>query len=75
MEIISSQKTDERFEDYVKKRSKRSWIFSKKEDGLKGPLTKFFSEANLEEIVKVTNLEVECILLGRENCLGLYGKI
>jgi aspartyl-tRNA synthetase len=27
-----------------------------KEDGLKGPLTKFFSESDLEEIVKRTNL-------------------
>jgi len=29
-----------------------------KEDGLKGPLNKFFTEADLEEIVKVTELEV-----------------
>ena len=27
-----------------------------KEDGLKGPLTKFFSESDLEEIVKRTGL-------------------
>jgi aspartyl-tRNA synthetase len=29
-----------------------------KEDGLKGPLNKFFSEEDLNEIVKTTQLEV-----------------
>jgi aspartyl-tRNA synthetase len=28
-----------------------------KEDGLKGPLNKFFSEADLDEIVKRTDLK------------------
>jgi aspartyl-tRNA synthetase len=28
------------------------------EDGLKGPLNKFFSEEDLAEIIKVTELEV-----------------
>lgn len=47
------------FEDYVRKfGAKGLGYFQMKEDGLKGPLTKFFSEADLEEIVKVTNLEV-----------------
>jgi len=47
------------FEDYVRKfGAKGLGYFQMKEDGLKGPLTKFFSEADLEEIVKVTELEV-----------------
>jgi aspartyl-tRNA synthetase len=29
-----------------------------KEDGLKGPLNKFFSEEDLQEIIKVTGLEL-----------------
>ena len=32
--------------------------FQMKEDGLKGPLTKFFSEDDLKEIIKVSNLKV-----------------
>ncbi|WP_122893253.1 aspartate--tRNA ligase [Arcobacter peruensis] len=47
------------FEDYVRKfGAKGLGYFQMKEDGLKGPLTKFFSEADLEEIVKTTELEV-----------------
>ncbi len=47
------------FEDYVRKfGAKGLGYFQMKEDGLKGPLTKFFSEADLEEIVRVTKLEV-----------------
>lgn len=47
------------FEDYVRKfGAKGLGYFQMKEDGLKGPLTKFFSEADLEEIVKVTELEI-----------------
>ena len=33
-------------------------IFQMKEDGLKGPLTKFFSESDLEDIIKVSELQV-----------------
>jgi len=47
------------FEDYVRKFGASGLgYFQMKEDGLKGPLTKFFSEADLEEIVKRTELEV-----------------
>jgi len=56
---IFSKRQMKSFEDYVRKfGAKGLGYFQMKEDGLKGPLTKFFSEANLEEIVKVTNLEV-----------------
>ncbi len=47
------------FEDYVRKfGAKGLGYFQMKEDGLKGPLTKFFSEDDLEAIVKTTELEV-----------------
>lgn len=56
---IFSKRQMKGFEDYVRKfGAKGLGYFQMKEDGLKGPLTKFFSEADLEEIVKVTNLEV-----------------
>ena len=47
------------FEKYVRQFGAQGLgYFQMKEDGLKGPLNKFFSEADLEEIVKVTELEV-----------------
>ena len=47
------------FESYVRKfGAKGLGYFQMKEDGLKGPLNKFFSEADLEEIVSRTGLEV-----------------
>ncbi|MEJ5168898.1 MAG: amino acid--tRNA ligase-related protein, partial [Arcobacteraceae bacterium] len=47
------------FEDYVRKFGASGLgYFQMKEDGLKGPLAKFFDEADLEEIVKRTELEV-----------------
>ena len=56
---IFSKRQMKGFEDYVRKfGAKGLGYFQMKEDGLKGPLTKFFSEADLEEIVKVTALEV-----------------
>jgi len=56
---IFSKRQMKGFEDYVTKfGAKGLGYFQMKEDGLKGPLTKFFSEADLEEIVKVTELEV-----------------
>ena len=56
---IFSKRQMKGFEDYVRKfGAKGLGYFQMKEDGLKGPLTKFFSEADLEEIVKVTELEV-----------------
>ena len=75
-EIISSQKRQMKgFEDYVRKFGQRSWIFQMKEDGLKGPLTKFFSEADLEEIVKVTNLEVGDVVFFGAGDKKLFGII
>ena len=56
---IFSKRQMKSFEDYVRKfGAKGLGYFQMKEDGLKGPLTKFFSEEDLEEIVKVTELEV-----------------
>lgn len=56
---IFSKRQMKGFEDYVRKfGAKGLGYFQMKEDGLKGPLTKFFSDADLEEIVKVTELEV-----------------
>ena len=47
------------FESYVRKfGAKGLGYFQMKEDGLNGPLNKFFSEADLEEIVSRTGLEV-----------------
>ncbi len=56
---IFSKRQMKSFEDYVRKfGAKGLGYFQMKEDGLKGPLTKFFSEEDLEKIVKTTNLEV-----------------
>ncbi|RXJ94147.1 aspartate--tRNA ligase [Malaciobacter molluscorum] len=56
---IFSKRQMKGFEDYVRKfGAKGLGYFQMKEDGLKGPLTKFFTEEDLEEIIKVTELEV-----------------
>ena len=56
---IFSKRQMKGFEDYVRKFGASGLgYFQMKEDGLKGPLTKFFSESDLEEIVKRTELEV-----------------
>ncbi len=56
---IFSKRQMKGFEDYVRKfGAKGLGYFQMKEDGLKGPLTKFFSEEDLEEIIKVTELEI-----------------
>ncbi|MEA3290660.1 MAG: aspartate--tRNA ligase [Campylobacterota bacterium] len=56
---IFSKRQMKGFEDYVRKfGAKGLGYFQMKEDGLKGPLTKFFSEDDLVEIIKVTELEV-----------------
>ena len=56
---IFSKRQMKGFEDYVRKFGAHGLgYFQMKEDGLKGPLTKFFSEADLQEIIKVTELEV-----------------
>ena len=55
---IFSKRQMKGFEDYVRKfGAKGLGYFQMKEDGLKGPLTKFFSEEDLEEIIKVTDLK------------------
>ncbi len=56
---IFSKRQMKGFEDYVRKfGAKGLGYFQMKEDGLKGPLTKFFSKEDLEAIVKTTELEV-----------------
>jgi len=55
---IFSKRQMKGFEDYVRKfGAKGLGYFQMKDDGLKGPLTKFFSEEDLEEIIKVTDLK------------------
>jgi len=56
---IFSKRQMKGFEDYVRKFGASGLgYFQMKEDGLKGPLTKFFSEADLELIIKRCELEV-----------------
>ncbi len=56
---IFSKRQMKGFEDYVRKYGASGLgYFQYKEDGLKGPLTKFFSESDLEEIIKVSDLKV-----------------
>jgi aspartyl-tRNA synthetase len=56
---IFSKRQMKGFEDYVKKFGASGLgYFQLKEDGLKGPLAKFFSEDDLAEIIKVTDLKV-----------------
>ena len=56
---IFSKRQMKSFEDYVRKfGAKGLGYFQMKEDGLKGPLAKFFSEEDLEAIVQRTALEV-----------------
>jgi len=47
------------FEDYVRKYwAQGLWYFQMKEDGLKWPLNKFFTEYDLDEIIKRTDLKI-----------------
>ena len=56
---IFSKRQMKGFEDYVRKfGAKGLGYFQMKEDGLKGPLTKFFAQQDLEEIVEACQLEV-----------------
>ncbi len=56
---IFSKRQMKGFEEYVRKfGAKGLGYFQYKEDGLKGPLTKFFSQADLEEIIATTKLEI-----------------
>ncbi len=56
---IFSKRQMKGFEDYVRKFGAAGLgYFQYKEDGLKGPLTKFFQESDLEEIIKRADLKV-----------------
>ena len=56
---IFSKRQMKGFEDYVRKfGAKGLGYFQMKEDGLKGPLTKFFTEEDLQAIVERCQLEV-----------------
>jgi aspartyl-tRNA synthetase len=56
---IFSKRQMKGFEDYVRKfGAKGLGYFQMKEEGLKGPLTKFFSEEDLQEIIKRCDLQV-----------------
>ncbi|NQY93791.1 MAG: aspartate--tRNA ligase [Campylobacteraceae bacterium] len=56
---VFSKRQMKGFEEYVRKfGAKGLGYFQMKEDGLKGPLTKFFTEEDLNEIIEVTGLEV-----------------
>jgi aspartyl-tRNA synthetase len=56
---IFSKRQMKGFEEYVRKfGAKGLGYFQYKEDGLKGPLTKFFSEKDLQDIIETTNLKV-----------------
>jgi aspartyl-tRNA synthetase len=58
-DTIFSKRQMKGFEDYVRKFGASGLgYFQMKEDGLKGPLTKFFDEAALEKIVSTCNLDV-----------------
>jgi len=56
---IFSKRQMKGFEDYVRRFGASGLgYFQMKEDGLKGPLTKFFAQQDLEDIVEVCQLEV-----------------
>jgi aspartyl-tRNA synthetase len=56
---IFSKRQMKGFEDYVRKFGASGLgYFQLKEDGLKGPLTKFFEQSDLDELIKVTDLKV-----------------
>ena len=56
---IFSKRQMKSFEDYVKKfGAKGLGYFQMKDDGLKGPLTKFFNEYDLNQIIKKTQLKI-----------------
>jgi len=56
---IFSKRQMKGFEDYVRKFGAAGLgYFQYKEDGLKGPLTKFFQESDLEQIIKRADLKV-----------------
>jgi len=58
-DLIFSKREMKGFEDFVRKFGAHGLgYFQMKEDGLKGPLTKFFSEEDIALIIKTTKLEV-----------------
>jgi len=66
---IFSKRQMKGFESYVRKFGASGLgYFQLKEDGLKGPLAKFFDEKDLQEIIKVTDLKVgDVIFFGAGN--------
>ncbi|MHC3994482.1 aspartate--tRNA ligase [Thiomicrolovo sp. ZZH C-3] len=58
-DLVFSKREMKSFEDYVRKfGAKGLGYFQMKEDGLKGPLTKFFKEEDIQAIIDRTELEV-----------------
>jgi aspartyl-tRNA synthetase len=58
-DLIFSKTQMKGFEDYVRKfGAKGLGYFQMKEDGLKGPLGKFFEESDLKELVARTELSL-----------------
>ena len=58
-DTIFSKRQMQGFEEYVKKFGAQGLgYFQMKEDGLKGPLTKFFDEADLQAIIDAADLHV-----------------
>lgn len=58
-DLVFSKREMKGFEDYVRKFGAHGLgYFQMKEDGLKGPLTKFFSEEDIAAIIERTELEV-----------------
>ncbi|MBK1972187.1 aspartate--tRNA ligase [Campylobacter sp. TTU-622] len=68
-DTIFSKRAMQRFEEFVRKFGAQGLAFIQvKEDGLKGPLCKFFSEEDLKELSKRCNLEVgDVVFFGAGN--------
>ncbi|RLA74401.1 MAG: aspartate--tRNA ligase [Epsilonproteobacteria bacterium] len=66
---IFSKRQMKGFEQYVRKFGASGLgYFQLKEDGLKGPLTKFFEQTELDNIVKITGLQVgDIVFFGAGN--------
>ncbi len=61
---IFSKREMKRFEDYVRQfGAKGLGYFQMKPEGLKGPLTKFFEQSELDEIVARCELEVGDVVI------------
>jgi len=78
-DTIFSKTQMKNFEDYVKKfGAKGLGYFQMKEDGLKGPLNKFFTESDLEEIVEKVELKVGDVVFfwagDKDTVLSYMGK-